>query len=197
VNVALNAFERAALANKSTGRRHRVEHAELVRAADLARFAALGVVVSTQPIFAFPDKNHFEAYLSALGPERGARTLAFKTIDDARATQAFGSNWPVASVSVLEGIYCAVTRSTFEGMPAGGWEPKERISAEAALRHYTKDVAFACSEETSRGTLMPGMQADLVVLSDDLLVAPPERLRKVRVLLTVLGGQDTFRAKDF
>jgi predicted amidohydrolase YtcJ len=197
VNAALNAFERAAAANKTSGRRHRVEHLEIARPADLARFGPLGVVASSQPIFATPDQNHFDAYLPALGPERGHRALAFKSIDDARAVQAFGSNWPVAPISVLRGIYAAVTRQTPEGTPAGGWEPAQRLTAEAVLRHYTKDVAFACGEDTSRGTLAVGKAADLVVLSDDPLRVPPEALLKTRVLLTVLGGQDTYRARDF
>lgn len=197
VNAALNAFERAAATNKTSGRRHRVEHLEIARPADLARFGPLGVVASSQPIFATPDQNHFDAYLPALGPERGRRALAFKAIDAARAVQAFGSNWPVAPISVLRGLYAAVTRQTPEGTPAGGWEPTERLTAEAALRHYTKDAAFACGEDGSRGTLAVGKAADLVVLSDDPLRVPPEALLKMRVLLTVLGGQDTYRARDF
>ncbi|HSD28615.1 MAG TPA: amidohydrolase [Vicinamibacteria bacterium] len=197
VHVALNAVERAARANGTSGRRHRIEHLELVRPQDLARFASLGVVASTQPPFATPDRNHFEAYLPALGPERGARALAFKSIDDAGAAQAFGSNWPVCSLSVLRGIHAAVTRTTAEGTPAGGWEPSQRVSVEAALRHYTRDVAFASFEEGSRGTLAAGKQADLVVLSEDITAGPPERLLAAKVLLTVLGGQDTYRAKEF
>jgi predicted amidohydrolase YtcJ len=197
VNVALNAFEAAASANRTSGRRHRVEHLEVARAADLARFGPLGVVASTQPIFATPDQNHFEAYLPALGPERGRHALAFKSIDDARAVQAFGSNWPVAPISVLRGLYAAATRSTPEATPPGGWEPTQKLSVEAALRHYTKDTAYACHEDGSRGTLAVGKAADLVVLSDDPLRVPAEALLKTRVLLTVLGGQDTYRARDF
>jgi predicted amidohydrolase YtcJ len=197
VHVALNAFERAARANGTSGRRHRIEHLEVVRPQDLPRLASLGVVASTQPPFANPDRNHFEAYLPALGPERGARALAFKSIDEAGAAQAFGSNWPVYSLSVLRGIHAAVTRTTAEGTPVGGWEPSQRVSVEAALRHYTRDVAFASFEEGSRGTLAPGQRADLVVLSADVTAVPPERLLGTKVLLTVLGGQDTFRAVEF
>ena len=197
VSVALDAFERAGRANGPTGRRHRVEHLEVARPQDLARFASLGVVASTQPPFAYPDKNHFEAYLPALGPERGARALAFKAIDDARATQAFGSNWPVCSPSVLQGLYSAVTRMTFEGTPAGGWEPSQRITMDAALRHYTRDVAFASLDDGNRGVLAAGKLADLVVLSEDPTAVAPERLLQMKVLLTVLGGQDTYRAKEF
>ncbi len=197
VNVALNAFERAARTNATTGRRHRVEHLEVARPQDLARFAALGVVASTQPPFAYPDKNHFEVYLPALGPERGSRALAFKSIDDAHVTQAFGSNWPVCSPSVLAGLYSAVTRMTSEGTPAGGWEPSQRLTIDTALRHYTRDVAFASLDDGNRGTLAPGKLADLVVLSEDPTAVPPERLLQMKVLLTVLGGQDTYRAKEF
>jgi hypothetical protein len=155
------------------------------------------VVASTQPSFANPDRNHFEVYLPALGPERGSRALAFKSIDDARAPQAFGSNWPVASPSVLTGLYAAVTRMTPEGTPAGGWEPSQRLTIDVALRHYTRDVAFASLDDGNRGTLAPGKLADLVVLSEDPTAVPPERLLQMKVLLTVLGGQDTYRAKDF
>jgi predicted amidohydrolase YtcJ len=197
VSLALNAFERAARTNGTTGRRHRVEHLEVARLQDLARFATLGVVASTQPPFAYPDQNHFEVYLPALGPERGARALAFKSIDDAHATQAFGSNWPVCSPSVLRGLYSAVTRTTFAGTPTGGWEPSQRLTVDAALRHYTRDVAFASLDDGNRGTLAPGKLADLVVLSEDPTAVPPERLLQMKVLLTVLGGQDTHRAKEF
>ena len=197
VHVALNAFERAARTNGTTGRRHRVEHLEVARPQDLARFAPLGLVASTQPSFANPDQNHFEVYLPALGPERGSRALAFKSVDDARATQAFGSNWPVSSPSVLAGLYAAVTRMTSEGTPAGGWEPAQRLTMDAALRHYTRDVAFASLDDANRGTLAPGKLADLVVLSEDPTAVPPERLLQMKVLLTVLGGQDTYRAREF
>jgi predicted amidohydrolase YtcJ len=197
VNVALNAFERAGRANGTTARRHRVEHLEVARPQDLARFASLGVVASTQPPFAYPDKNHFEVYLPALGSARGSRALAFKSIDDAGATQAFGSNWPVCSPSVLAGLYSAVTRMTSEGTPAGGWEPSQRLTADAALRHYTRDVAFASLDDGTRGILAPGKLADLVVLSEDPTTTAPARLLQLKVLLTVLGGQDTYRAKEF
>jgi hypothetical protein len=86
---------------------------------------------------------------------------------------------------------------TAEGTPAGGWEPGNRITAEAALRHFTRDAAYAGREDDVKGTLAVGRLADLVVLSDDILAGPPEGILKTRVLLTVLGGQDTFRAREF
>jgi predicted amidohydrolase YtcJ len=197
VDMALTAFERAARANGTTGRRHRVEHVEVARAADLPRFKALGVVASTQAMFPYPNANHLTAYVPALGPERARRALAFKAIDDAGAVQDFGSDWPVFTAEVVRGIATAVTRTTVEGTPAGGWEPAQRLAAEAALRHFTRDAAHAEHAEQERGVLAKGRLADLVVLSQDLLAVPPERIKDTRVLLTVLGGQDTYRARDF
>ncbi len=197
ISMALTAFEYAAKANGTTDRRHRVEHVEVPLLADLARFKALGVVASTQALFAEPDANHLQVYLPTLGPERAARAMAFKAIDDAGVVQAFGSDWPVFSDQVLRGIYCAVTRMTPRGTPPGGWEPSQRLSVEAALRHFTRDAAYASQEEAVKGTLTPGKLADLVVLSQDIFSVPPEGVLQTKVLLTVLGGQDTYRAREF
>ena len=197
IDMALTAFERAARANGTSGRRHRVEHIEVPRTADLVRFKALGVVASTQAMFPYPNANHLIAYVPALGPERARRALAFKAIDDAGAVQAFGSDWPVFTAEVVRGIAVAVTRTTVEGTPAGGWEPAQRLSVEAALRHFTRDAAFAEHAEQERGILAKGRLADLVVLSQDLLTLAPERIKDTKVLLTVLGGQDSYRAREF
>jgi len=197
IDMALTAFERGARANGTTGRRHRVEHLEVPRTADLPRFKAAGVIASTQAMFPYPNRNHLDVYVPTLGPERARRALAFKAIDDAGAVQPFGSDWPVFTAEVVRGIACAVTRTTVEGTPAGGWEPSQRLTVEAALRHFTRDAAFAEHAEAQKGTLAPGKLADLVVLSQDLLTIPPERIKDTKVLLTVLGGQDTWRAKDF
>jgi predicted amidohydrolase YtcJ len=178
-------------------RRHRVEHLEVPRLADLARFKAAGVIASTQASFPYPDKNHLDVYVSTLGPERAHRALAYKAIDDAGAVQAFGSDWPVFTADVVHGLATVVTRMTDEGTPAGGWEPQQRLAPEAALRHYTRDAAFAEGAEQERGTLAKGKAADFVVLSQDPLAIPPERIKDVKVLLTVLAGQDSYRAAGF
>jgi predicted amidohydrolase YtcJ len=197
IDMALTAYERAARANGTSGRRHRVEHIEVPRPADLPRFKAGGIVASTQALFPYPNQNHLGVYVTTLGPERARRAMAFKSIDDAGAVQAFGSDWPVFTAEVVRGIACAVTRTTVEGMPVGGWEPSQRLAAEAALRHFTHDAAFAEHAEKDKGTLAVGKVADLVVLSQDLLAVPPDRIKDTKVLLTVLGGQDTYRAKEF
>jgi predicted amidohydrolase YtcJ len=196
INMALNAFAHAAAANGTSGRRHRVEHAEVPALADLPRFRQLGVIASTQAMFASPDATTLDNFAVLLGPARSAHADSFKLYDDAGAVQAFGSDWGVFPFAPLPAIYCAVTRMTPQGTPAGGWYPAGRITAEAALRHYTRDGAYASFDEEIRGTLSAGKLADFVVLSNDILTVPPAEILKTRVLLTVMGGRDTYRAGD-
>ena len=100
-------------------------------------------------------------------------------------------------MEVLKGIFTAVARQTPRGLPRGGWLPGERISAEAALRHFTVDGAYAGFSENDFGRIAPGLFADYVVLSRDITTATPEQILETRVLLTVLAGRETFRAKGF
>jgi hypothetical protein len=195
IRMTLDAYERAAKLNGTTGRRHRIEHIEAPALADLPRFRALGVIASTQAIFAAPDANPL--YEALLGPARASRADAFRLFDDAGAVQAFGSDYPVFPMDPILGIYTAVTRQTPQGTPAGGWYPQNRIGVEAALRHYTQDAAYASFDESQKGTITPGKHADFVVLSEDLLALPPARLLEAKVLLTVMGGRETYRAPGF
>jgi|CXWL01.1.fsa_nt_gi predicted amidohydrolase YtcJ len=197
IKTTLDAFEHAARVNETSGRRHRVEHIEVPRQADIARFKPLGVIASTQALFANPDENTLGAYATVLGSDRTSRAMAFKAIDDSGAVQAFGSDWPVFSMEVLKGIYCAVTRETPAGTPPGGWQPQSRISVKAALRHFTTDGAFAGFAENDFGQIAPGLFADFVVLSRDITTSAPKDILDTRVLLTVMGGKETYRANDF
>lgn len=197
INMALNAFEFAAKTNGTRGRRHRIEHAEVPLLSDLPRFRQLGVIASTQAMFANPDATVLENFAPLLGPERASHADSFKIYDDAGVVQAFGSDWGVFPFEPLPAIYCAVTRMTPEGTPAGGWYPAGRISVEAALRHFTRDGAFATFDENVRGTLAPGKLADFVVLSNDILTVAPAEILTTKVLLTVMGGKDTYRDKNF
>jgi hypothetical protein len=197
IAMALDAYERAARANGTSGRRHRVEHVEVPRPQDVPRFRELGVVASTQALFANPDATTLGNYAVLLGPDRAERANAFRRLDDAGAVQAFGSDWPVFSMEARRGIYCAVARQTPDGTPAGGWYPESRISAEAALSHFTRDAAYASFDEKLKGRIRPGLLADFVVLSENILEPPPERILRTKVLLTVMGGRATWRDPAF
>jgi hypothetical protein len=197
IRMALDAFEHVARAHGPRDRRHRVEHIEVPALADLPRFRELGVIASTQAIFAIPDTSALENYAPLLGPERASHANAFRLFDAAGAVQAFGSDYPVFPMDPLLGIYVAATRTTPAGTPAGGWYPQNRISVEAALRHYTRDAAYASFDEARKGTITAGKYADFVVLSHDILSMPPAELLQAKVLLTVMGGRETYRAAGF
>ena len=197
VRMALDAYEQAAMTNGTSGRRHRIEHVEVPALADLPRFKQLGVIASTQPIFASPDATTLQNYAPLLGPARASHSNAFKLFDDAGATQAFGSDYPVFPMDVLRGIATAVTRTMPDGTPNGGWYPEHRISVVAALKHFTRDAAYASFSEKDKGTIAVGKYADFVVLSDDVLAVAPAQLFKTTVLLTVMGGRETWRDPSF
>ena len=197
IRMALDAYEHAATANGPRDRRHRVEHVEVPALADLPRFGQLGVIASTQAIFATPDASTLENYAPLIGPERASRAQPFKRFDDAGAVQAFGSDYPVYPMDPLLGIYTAVTRQTRSGTPAGGWYPASRIDVETALLHYTRDGAYASFDETRKGTITAGKYADFVVLSRDILAVPALQILDTKVLLTVMRGRETWRDPKF
>ncbi len=197
IHMALDAYQYAAAANGTSGRRHRVEHVEVPDLTDLPRFKRLGVIASTQAMFALPDDTTLHNYAVVLGPARASHANAFRLFDEAGAVQAFGSDWSVFPFEPLPALYVAATRMTPAGTPAGGWYPANRITVEAALRHYTIDGAYASFDETKVGSLVAGKLADFVVLSEDIVARPPRALLDTHVLLTVMGGRDTFRASGF
>ena len=197
VRMALDAHEAALRANGRLDRRGRIEHLETIEPHDYARFKPLGIIASMQPLHANPDQNALSAWAGNVGEERASRAWSWAAFEKAGARLAFGSDWPVVTPSVLRGLYCAVTRKTKDGIPAGGWLPQHAIPLESALRHYTIDAAFASFEEGEKGSLEVGKRADLVVLSDDVFKAPPEVLLKTKILLTLAEGKPVFRDPNF
>lgn len=194
IRMVLDAAEQLTKARGARDRRIRIEHLEVPDPADIPRFKQHGVIASTQAIFAIPDATALENYAPILGPERAMRAMPFKSLDDAGAMQAFGSDYPVFPMDPLLGIHVATTRTTAAGTPVGGWNPAERISAQAALRHYTTGAAYAAFREDELGRLMPGMYADFTVLSEDIVDGTADVFLRAKVLLTVMGGRDTHRA---
>lgn len=197
IRMALDAFAGAAARNPPRDRRHRVEHVEAIAAADVPRFAALGAVASMQPLHASPDQNNEAVWSRNVGAERASRGFAWRLVEKAGGRVAFGSDWPVVPPDVLRGLYCAVARKTRDGKPAGGWQPQLAVTVDSALRHYTADAAWAGFGEKERGCVAVGKRADLVVLSRDVLAAPPEEILRTRVLLTLLDGKPVWRDPSF
>ncbi|MEX2180200.1 MAG: amidohydrolase [Gemmatimonadaceae bacterium] len=167
-------------------RRFRIEHAQHLAPADIPRFAQLGVVPSMQPYHAIDDGRWAE---KVIGAERAKGTYAFRSLRDAGARLAFGSDWFVAPPTPLEGIYAAVTRRTLDGGNPDGWVPNQRITVEDALRAYTTGSAYAEFQEGEKGMLARGMLADFVLIDRDLTRIAPETIRDARVDLTVVGGR--------
>lgn len=195
ISEALDSFEHASTVNGVRDNRHRVEHAEMPRVADLARFREMNVIASTQPMFAYPDSTVLKNFEVLLGHDRARHADNFALWDEAGVRQVFGSDHPVMTLSVLHGIEAAVTRMTESGNPPGGWYPEGRISVGAALRHYTVDAAWGTLDDQDRGSLEVGKYADFVVLSDNILEIDPTMISETKVLKTVMHGRVTFDAK--
>jgi predicted amidohydrolase YtcJ len=186
--LLLDMFARVASENGARDRRFRIEHAQHLAARDIPRFAALNVIASMQPYHAIDDGRWAAQYIG----DRINTTYAFRSLLDAHATLAFGSDWFVAPPTPLEGIYAAVTRRTLDEKNPDGWVPQQKISVEEAVRAYTANAAYASFDEARKGSLSKGRLADFVMLDRNIFEIPPEELRSVRVRLTVVGGKTVF-----
>ena len=179
---ALDAFEATRAEWEPAGLRHRVEHAQCLAPEDLPRFAELGVACSVQFSHAPSDRDLADRFW----PERLSGAYAFRSLRESGAALANGSDAPIEELDPLAGIRAAVLR-TIDDRP--GWRMEEALTVEEALRATTVAPAWLASDEHSRGKLLPGYLADLVVLSRDPVECPPEELESVEVVATMVGGR--------
>jgi predicted amidohydrolase YtcJ/beta-lactamase class A len=179
-------FARVAAENGRRDRRFRVEHAQHLRPEEVKEFAAQRVVASMQPYHAIDDGRWAE---KRIGPARAKGTYAFRSLIDAGAVLAFGSDWTVAPLDPVQGIYAAVTRRTLDGKNPAGWVPEQKITVEEAVRAYTVGSAYAEFAEAVKGTITPGKLADLVLLDRDIFRVEPPEIERARVTLTVVDGR--------
>jgi len=191
--LQLDIFERVEAENGPRDRRFRIEHAQHLAPSDIPRFAELDVIPSMQPYHAIDDGRWAEG---VIGHERARTTYAFRSLLDAGARLAFGSDWFVAPATPLEGIYAAVTRRTLDGKNPDGWFPEQKISVEEALAAYTRDAAYAAFEENLKGTIEVGKLADLVVIDRDITTSPPAEIDRAVVRTTIVGGNVVFDETD-
>src|SRR2546426_568335 len=188
--ILLDIYDSVARAHGPRDRRFRDEHSQHLRPADIPRFSRIGVVASMQPYHAIDDGRWVE---QRIGPERIKSTYAFRTLLDTHARLAFGSDWTVAPLDPILGIYAAVTRRTLDGKNPGGWVPRQKITVAEALRAYTVGSAYATFDEAKRGVLAPGYDADVVVIDRNLFTLPPDSLDRAGVRYTIVGGKVVFR----
>lgn len=181
----LRMYEKLNVTNGRRDRRARIEHAQHLRREDIPRFAELGVIASVQPYHAIDDGCWAE---KRVGRARLDGTYAFRSLLDAGAVLAFGTDWMVAPLDPLQTIYAAVTRRTLDGRYPDGWIPGERITVPEAVYAYTMGSAYAEREELVKGSLEPGKLADAVILSDDIFECPPAEIRDVKVAATIFDG---------
>jgi len=186
--AALDAFAATRDVWQSAGLRPRIEHAQLLAAEDVARFGQLGVAASVQFSHAPSDRDLADRLW-----ERNAGAYAYRSLVDAGALLANGSDAPVEELDPLVGIVAGVLRTLDDRPP---WRPEQAVTVEQALRASTVAPAWLERQERRRGTLAPGMLADLVVLDRDPLDCPPEELRDVRVVATMVGGRWTYAAPE-
>jgi len=183
--VALDALEASILKHPDNPGRHRIEHAQVLTATDLPRFAQLGVIAAMQPTHATSDMYWAE---ERLGSERVQYAYAWRSLLDSGARLALGSDFPVEQVNPMLGIYAAVTRQDIKGWPEGGWYPQEALSREEAVRGFTLDAAYAGFMEKNVGSLEPGKRADFIVLDRDIMKVDASEIPSIKVLQTWLDG---------
>ncbi|HWC70265.1 MAG TPA: amidohydrolase [Actinomycetota bacterium] len=193
LRVALDGFEAARRANGDVSARHGIVHAECLHSDDVPRFGELGVTPIMQPRHCAPEI--VADWRANVGEERWRRAWAFRSLRDAGATLSFSSDWNVAEMDPMVGIYTAMTRANLDGSDA--WVPEETVDLETAIRAYTMGGAHVVFAEHRRGSITVGKQADLGVLSEDLVAAAdvdPRRVLDVRVTHTIVGGEVVHRS---
>ena len=192
-NYILNLFEKIKNNNSPWERRFRIEHAQHLKSEDIFRFSKIGVIASVQPYHCIDDGAWAE---KRIGENRIQTTHPYKSLINNNTVLAFGTDWPVAPLNPLYGIYAAVTRRTIDGKNPDGWIPQEKISVEDAIKCYTLNAAYASFEEKIKGSIDVGKLADLVVLSEDVLTIDPIKIKDVKVTMTVFDGEIIYKSDE-
>jgi predicted amidohydrolase YtcJ len=190
--VLLDIFDSVTTAHGPRDRRFRIEHAQHLRREDVDRIAAQGVITSMQPYHVIDDGRWAE---KRLGRERIKSSYVFRSLMDRKAHVAFGSDWTVAPLDPLVGLYSAVTRRTIDHKNPEGWIAEQKITLEEALRSYTYENAYGVFAEEERGMLKPGYRADLVLLDQDLSRITPVQIEGVQVNATIVGGKVVYQVQ--
>jgi hypothetical protein len=187
--MILDAFEKIETSNGGRDRRFRIEHAQHIQPQDFARFSKLRVVASMQPYHCIDDGRWA---CGRIGEKRSREAWPTRSLLDAGVCLAFGSDWWVAPIDPLAGIYAATTRRPIDGSRPGGWVPEQKISVKDAVHAYTVGSAYASFQDDRKGSLEAGKLADIAVISEDIFNMPAEDIARVKVDLTIVGGEVVF-----
>jgi len=185
-NWVLNAFEKAIKVNGKRDSRHRIEHAQTLQPTDIPRFASLGVIASMQPTHCISDKKFCE---KRIGQERAKGAYAWKSLADAGAILAFGTDYQVEPLNPMEGLYAAVTRKDRLGEKGEGWHPEQKIKMEDAIRYYTLGSSYSQFMDNRKGMIKTGYLADIVIVDKDLLTISENEIMKTKVDYTITAGK--------
>lgn len=199
IRATLDALEAARLANGARDARHHIAHLELIDPADIPRFRALGVIANFQPLWACGDDYLLKLTEPELGPARSRWLYPIRSVRDAGAAVAFGSDWDVSSLNPLAGIEVAITHREPLKAPGPGpaWLPEEQIGLPEAIAGYTIGGAYLDFTERETGSIEAGKAADLIVLDKNLFEIPASQIHEAKVLWTLLEGREVYRAKEF
>lgn len=189
----LDLFQEIVDVNPKWDRRFRIEHAQHVRFEDIPLFKKLGVIASVQPFHCIDDGVWAE---KRIGAERIKYTYPFRAYLDAGVKMTFGSDWTVATLDPIQGIYSAVTRRTLDDKNPEGWVPDQKITVEEAVNAYTIDNAYGAFEENDKGSITPGKLADMVVLDMNIFTIKPEQIKDVKVQMTIFDGKVIYEKKE-
>ena len=193
ISTILDLYTEVEKAHGDADRRFRIEHAQHMAAKDFDRFARLHVIASVQPYHAIDDGRWAEG---RIGHDRASRTYAFRTFLNHGVRLAFGTDWDVAPLNPMLGLYAAVTRATLDGKNPNGWFPEQKLTITEAVEAYTMGSAYAEFQEMEKGSITPGKLADLVILSDDIFTIDPIKIRDVRVLTSIVGGKVVWQRSE-
>ena len=182
----LDVFSEIKSKNPTWDRRFRIEHAQHLRKEDISRFKEIGVIASMQPEHLLDD-GIWAA--KRIGDKRAKLTHLYKSLIDAGAVVAFGTDWPVVDLNPMLGLYAAVTRRTDDGKNPNGWLPEQKLTIEQAIKCYTINGAYAAFQENIKGSIEIGKLADMVILSDDILTIDPVKIKDVKVDMTIFDGK--------
>jgi hypothetical protein len=193
ISTILDLYGEVVKAHGESDRRFRIEHAQHMAAKDFDRFAQLHVIASVQPYHAIDDGRWAE---ERIGRDRASRTYAFRTFLNHGVRLAFGTDWNVAPLNPMLGLYAAVTRATLDGKTPNGWFPEQKLTVAEAVEAYTMGSAYAEFQENDKGSITPGKLADMVLLSDDVFSIDPAKIRDVKAMTTFVGGKIVWDATN-